>query len=182
MSEEIKDSQQAKDQATDVKSTTQDAVIDWENKYQEEVKSSKGYRLRAQKAEGTLEKNNQTLEKARTVKMEEDGKFKELIAEQNQLIETLKVKADAGDQLLKDRHTQLLEQLPEVDREDFADLPAKQLEKVVNKFKATELIKPEIPSVKGAIKNVSLDKPYASMTEAEREQWHNDTFASLKHK
>ena len=54
MSEEITDSQATEDQSAVVESVTTDEVIDWEKKYQEEIKSSKGYRQRAQTAEGKL--------------------------------------------------------------------------------------------------------------------------------
>ena len=180
MSEENKDSQVTTDQSTDVGSTSTEVVVDWEKKYLEEVKSSKGYRSRAQNAEGKLEKKDMESEKARKLKMEEDGKLKELLTEQDKVIETLKVKAEAGEQLIKNQHTQALEQLPEEDREDFADLPLNQLLKVVNKLKATEVVRPEIPSVKGATKNITSNKPYASRSEAEREEWHNNTVANMK--
>ena len=81
MSEENKDSQVTTDQSTEVESTASDEVMDWEKKYQEEVKSSKGYRQRAQTAEGKLETKNVESEKVRKKKMEEDGKLKELLAE-----------------------------------------------------------------------------------------------------
>ena len=180
MSEEIKDSPVTTDQSTEVESASTEVNVDWQKRYKEEVKSSKNYRQRAQSAEGKLETRDKETEKQRKLKMEEDGKLKELLVEQDKMIEDLKVKADAGEQLLKDQHNRALEELPEEDREDFVDLPLKQLLKVVNKFKVTEAIRPEIPSVKGAVKNVVSNKPYASMTEAEREQWHNDRVANLK--
>ena len=169
MSEESKESQVTSDQTADAGSVTTDVVVDWEKKYQEEVKSSKNYRTRAQTAEGKLDKSDKETEKARKKKMEEDGKLKELLVEQDKTIEALRVKADAGDQLLKDQHTRLLEQLPEDDREDFADLPTNQLAKVVNKLKASQSAKPEIPSVKGAIKSEDLSfKDLSKMTPKER--------------
>jgi hypothetical protein len=152
MTEESANNQEVKDRATDVAATTSDAVVDWEKKYNEEVKSSKSYRSRAQKAEGKLEKHDVESEAARKLKMEEDGKLKELVSEMEQQIETLKVKADAGDAMVKDRHEKLLLELPEDDRADFEDLPTNQLEKVVAKLKASEAVKPEIPSVKAAVK------------------------------
>ena len=181
MSEEIKDSQPTTDQSTEVGSTASDEVMDWEKKYQEEVKSSKGYRQRAQSAEGKLETQNIESEKVRKKKMEEDGKLKELLAEQDKLIDGLKVKADAGDKLLKDQHTQLLEQLPEDDREDFEDLPYNQLSKVVAKLKAAESVKPEIPSVKGAVKgNTENLQNFWEMNKADKDANWDDTLAEYK--
>ena len=181
MSEEIKDSQQTTDQSTGVESTASDEVMDWEKKYQEEVKSSKGYRQRAQSAEGKLETKNVESEKVRKQKMEEDGKLKELVSEQDKIIETLKVKAEAGDKLLKERHTQLLEELPEEDREDFADLPYNQLSKVVAKYKALETVKPEIPSVKGAVKgNAQPIKNFWEMNKEDQNANWDDTLEAYK--
>jgi len=152
MAEENIGIQSDKAQTTDVESNASGEVMDWEKRYNEEVKSSKGYRSRAQKAEGRLEKHDVESETARKLKMEEDGKLKELVSEMENQIETLKVKADAGDAMIKDRHEKLLLELPEEDREDFEDLPTNQLEKVVAKFKTSETVKPEIPSVKAAVK------------------------------
>ena len=181
MSEENIDSQATTDQSTEVESTTTEEVVDWEKRYQEEVKSSKGYRQRAQSAEGKLETKNIESEKVRKKKMEEDGKLKELLTEQDKLIETLKVKAEAGDKLLKDRHTQLLEQLPEDDREDFADLPYNQLSKVVAKFTALETVKPEIPSVKGAVKgNTQPLQNFWEMSKEDQDANWDDTLAEYK--
>ena len=176
MSEEINKSQETEDPSAVVESITTDEVINWEQKYQEEVQSSKGYRQRAQNAEGKLDKQDKESEKARKKKMEEDGKLKELIAEQDKVIEILKVKADAGEQLLKDQHTRLLEELPENDREDFADLPINQLSKVVAKLKAAESIKSEIPSVKGAVKGAEKPlKNFWAMNKEEQDANWNDT-------
>ena len=177
MSEEIKDSQVTTDQSTEVESTTTEEVVDWEKKYQEEVKSSKGYRQRAQNAEGKLNKQDKESETARKKKMEEDGKLKELLSEQDKMIETLKVKAEAGEDLLKSQHDQLLAQLPEDDREDFADLPINQLSKVVAKLKAKEQIKPEIPSVKAALK--SAQQPPKNIWNMSREE-RNANFDDAK--
>ena len=157
MTEENQNNQAVTDQATEVGSTLSEEKVDWEKKYHEEVNQSKSYRARAQTAEGKLEKSTKESESKRKQKMEEDGKLKELLAEQDKVIEVLRSKAEAGDQLLKDQHAILLEQLPKDDREDFSDLPINQLRKVVAKFKVAETVKPEIPSVKGAVKG--SDKP-----------------------
>ena len=82
MSEENNVSQATTDQQAEAELTTTDVVMDWEKKYQEEVRSSKSYRQRAQTAEGKLEKQEKETESTRKKKMEEDGKLKELISEQ----------------------------------------------------------------------------------------------------
>ena len=112
--------------------------------------------------------------------MEEEGKYKELNTELTTKIDKLQEQNAYFMELENKERDNLLGKLPEDDREDFVDLPLNQLSKVVNKFKTTEVIKPEIPSVKGAIKNVSINKPFSSMNEAEREVWHNEQTAHLR--
>ena len=181
MTEENQTNQEVEAQSTDVESTPADVVVDWEKKYIEEVKSSKSYRLRAQKAEGVLEKNGKESEKARKLKMEEDGKLKELVTEMEQQIETLKVKADAGEVMMKAEHDRLLGELPEEDRPDFEDLPTNQLRKVVAKLKANETIKPEIPSVKAAVKpNPEQTKNIWDMPREERNANFDDAKAQYQ--
>ena len=104
-------------------SNTSEEVINWEKKYHEEVKQSKSYRSRAQDAENNLNKYNKKQETEQRKKLEDDGKLQQIIDEQDNLIKDLKVKADYGIQLETSQKKELLEQLPEGDREDFIDLP-----------------------------------------------------------
>ena len=72
MTNENTDSQPAIDPSAEVESNTQDAVLDWEKKYHEEVKQSKSYRQRAQDAESNLDKYNKKQESSRKKKLEEE--------------------------------------------------------------------------------------------------------------
>lgn len=81
-----------------------------------------------------LSKINSANEKARELKLKDDGKLKELLDEKETLISDLKGKAESWDAYKANRRDALLSKLPEADREDFADLNLKQLEKVVDKL------------------------------------------------
>ena len=75
MNEENQASQTTTDQSTGVETSTQNAVVDYEAKFHDEVKSSKSYRQRAQNAEAELAKFRKDTDKVRKTKMQEDGKL-----------------------------------------------------------------------------------------------------------
>ena len=83
-----------------------------------------------------LSKIKSANDKAREQKLKEDGKLKELLDEKESLISDLKGKAESWDAYRSERKELLLSKLPEADREDFAGLNLKQLEKVVDKLSA----------------------------------------------
>ena len=83
-----------------------------------------------------LSKINSANNEARELKLKEDGKLKELLDEKESLISDLKGKAESWDAYRADRRDVLLSKLPKDDREDFAELNLKQLEKVVDKLSA----------------------------------------------
>ena len=172
MNEENQASQTTTDQSTGVETSTQNAVVDYEAKFHDEVKSSKSYRQRAQNAEAEIAKFRKDTDKVRKTKMQEDGKLNEVIEEHKKDIEALKVKADRGDELLKTERERLLNKLPEGDREDFSDLPLNALNKVVSKLSVAQTSNEELPAVKGAVKAPAFNKPWAEMTEKERRDYH----------
>ena len=100
------------------------------------IAESKKYRERAQKAEATLAKEEATRKAADEKALEDEGKFKELNANLTRERDALKVEADEYTAYKEGRKKELLEQLPEEDREDFGDFSMAQLEKVVKKFKS----------------------------------------------
>ena len=126
MTEENTGIQQNTDPSAEAESNASGEVIDWEKKFHEEVKQSKSYRIRAQDAEGNLDKYNKKQESSRKKKLEEEGKLQQVIDEQDSLIVQLKEKAEYGVQLEKSQKQDLLNQLPEDDRVDFEDLPVNQ--------------------------------------------------------
>ena len=100
------------------------------------IAESKKYRERAQKAEATLAKQESERKAADEKALEDQGKFKELNANLTLERDALKVEADEYTAYKEGRKKELLEQLPEEDREDFGDFSMAQLEKVVKKFKS----------------------------------------------
>ena len=100
------------------------------------IAESKKYRERAQKAEAKSAKQESTRKVADEKALEDEGKFKELNANLTRERDALKVEADEYSAYKEGRKKELLEQLPEEDREDFGDFSMAQLEKVVKKFKS----------------------------------------------
>ena len=172
MTKENTDIQQNIDPSAEAESNASGEVIDWEKKFHEEVKQSKSYRTRAQEAEGNLEKYNKKQESSRKKKLEEEGKLQQVIDEQDALIVNLREKAEYGIQLEKSQKQDLINQLPEDDRADFEDLPVNQLKKIIPKLIAAQTAKPEIPSIKGSVNTLSLDKPWGEMSDAERREFY----------
>ena len=173
MTKENTDIQQNIDPSAEAESNASGEATDWEKKFHEEVKQSKSYRTRAQEAEGNLEKYNKKQESSRKKKLEEEGKLQQVIDEQDALIVNLREKAEYGIQLEKSQKQDLINQLPEDDRADFEDLPVNQLKKIIPKLIAAQTAKPEIPSIKGSVNTLSLDKPWGEMNDAEKRAFYS---------
>ena len=172
MAEETISNQEIAAQPAEAGSNASEEVLDWEKKYHEEVKQSKSYRSRAQDAETNLDKYNKKQEATRKKKLEDEGKLQQIIDEQDVLITNLKEKAEYGVQLEKTQKLELLEQLSEDDRTDFEDLPLNQLRKIIPKLLSARAVTPEIPSIKGSLNTLSLDKPWKDMNEVERRAFY----------
>tara|TARA_B100000519_G_C14260350_1_gene447436 strand:- start:1468 stop:2010 length:543 start_codon:yes stop_codon:yes gene_type:complete len=117
-----------------------------------------------------LSKIKSANDKAREQKLKEDGKLKELLDEKESLISELQGKAESWDKYKADRRDVLLSKLPESDRDDFADLNLKQLEKVVDKLSANTQSAPvaNTPASRGG----GLDVNMKDMDRNEqREKW-----------
>ena len=173
MTEENTGIQQNTDPSAEAESNASGEAVDWEKRYHEEVKQSKSYRTRAQDAEGNLDKYNKKQDAARKKKLEEEGKLQQVIDEQDALIVQLKEKAEYGVELEKAQKQDLINQLPEDDRADFEDLPVNQLKKIIPKLVAAQTVKPEIPSIKGSVNTLSLDKPWGQMNDAEKRAFYS---------
>lgn len=138
---------------------------------------AKKMRQRAQEAEKQLSDLKAQVNEQKTAQLEEQGKYKEMY-------ENLKTKATAWENDSKEYNKfvnaekeTLLNSLPEDDRETFKDLKLTQLKKVVDKV----LVKPEAPKViHGNVSpaNSLQNKSFNEMTDAEREQWHNQIVSS----
>ena len=144
---------------------------DYKKLYQTEVDNAKSQRGRAQKAEEKLAGMEKKAEESRKKKLAENGKYEELLAEVKTENDALRKKSEYWDEYETKEKTELLEKLPEDDREDFSNLNLTQIKKVVKRLTQA---KPEtLKEVHGAVKTVTLDKPYGQMTEAEKRNWHS---------
>tara|TARA_Y100001963_G_scaffold159868_1_gene265851 strand:- start:12244 stop:12780 length:537 start_codon:yes stop_codon:yes gene_type:complete len=136
----------------------------------EEKAYAKKQRQRAQEAERKYNELAAKMEEQKNAQLAEQGKYKEMY-------EDLKTKATAWEndsneyrKFVDSEKSNLLESLPEDDRDDFKDLSLTQLKKIVSKVQT----KPEKPSVvRGDVgTNIEMNKTFKEMTEAEREKWH----------
>ena len=147
---------------------------DYKALYLKEVENSKNQRSLKQKFRSENEKFK--------TKQEEIRKKEMSVAELNTELTTANKAYE--EQLSKYRErdeaekVELLEKLPEADREDFSNLSNMQLKKVINKLTQP---KPEtLKEVHGAVKAVKMDKPYMDMNDQERRQWHTQLLNSKK--
>ena len=79
MTEENVNNQAVEDQTAVAESAVSDENVDWEKRYNEEVKQSKSYRTRAQNAEQNVKKLQKSTEASNRKKLEEEGKLQEII-------------------------------------------------------------------------------------------------------
>lgn len=149
----------------------QPAVQD--NDLQKEQAYAKKQRQRAQVAEEELANLKKDLAEKKTAQLAEQGKYKEMYTELADKARGWEADAKEYQSLVKSEKNDLLEQLPEEDREVFKDLGLKQLRKVVAKVTTP---KPDVPkAVPGTVKDQPIEqKQYADMTPEERATWHNN--------
>tara|TARA_R100001443_G_scaffold100791_1_gene108310 strand:- start:1535 stop:2056 length:522 start_codon:yes stop_codon:yes gene_type:complete len=149
-----------------------DSGSDYKSLYLAEVQNAKKLRKRAQENESLIEKFHKTQEEEKNTQLLEQQKFQELSENlQRQLDEATPYKQKWEDYESQTRE-ELLSQLPEDDRESLKTESLKTLKYIVKKLDS-KTSNPQ--ATVGAVRNVTIDKPYAEMTEAERKQWHQDT-------
>ena len=118
---------------------------------------------------GKLDKKSQADEDARLKKMEEDGKFKETIADLKGQLSTAKKRADAFDEFETKSRAEIMEQLKEEDQEIAKGISSLSgLQKFYNRIKVQDATR--VPTQSGTpSKNTVLDKPFDQMSEKEKE-------------
>ena len=133
--------------------------------------------------EAELSKRDVDSEKRRTKKLEEDGKLKELIDEHSLTIEKLNSKLESQNGIVNNYKQNLINSLTSDDeRKEHLSTKSVDFLEELTKEKAV-MTPPAVANPKeslGAVRNTVLNKPYASMTEAERQQWHEDSTAHLR--
>ena len=133
--------------------------------------------------EAELAKRDADSEKRRVKKLEEEGKHKELIAEQSSTIDNLNAKLESQTGIVNNYKQNLINGLASGDeRKEYLSTKSVDFLEELTKEKAA-MIPPAVDNPKeslGAVRKAVSNKPYASMNEAERQQWHEDQTAHLR--
>ena len=95
--------------------------------------------------ETQLEQFEKDKASSRQKKMEEAGEFKTILAEKDSTIESLTKKAEAHDNYLNTRKSELLESFSEDDRDQFAHLPLSDIEKLSKRLNTQSSNVPNVP-------------------------------------
>ena len=124
--------------------------------------------------ESELSKRDADIEKRRTKKLEEEGKYKELIAEQNSTIDNLNSKLESQSTIVSNYKQNLVDGLASDDeRKEY--LSTKSVDFLEELTKEKNLIQPTISNPKeslGAVRKTVSNKSFSDMTEAEKREWH----------
>ena len=124
--------------------------------------------------EAELSKRDADSEKRRTKKLEEDGKYKELIAEQSSTIDNLNAKIESQTGIVNNYKQNLINGLTSDDeRKEY--LSTKSVDFLEELTKEKNLMQPTISNPKeslGAVRKTVSNKSFSDMTEAEKREWH----------
>ena len=122
-------------------------------------------------------------EKRRTKKLEDEGKHKELIAEQSSTIENLNAKLESQTGIVNNYKQNLVNGLASDDeRKEYLSTKSVDFLEELTKEKAA-MTPPAVDNPQeslGSVRKVVSNKPYASMNEAERQEWHESQTAHLR--
>ncbi len=118
---------------------------DWKALHGNEVDYNKKLRGKNQALETQLEQFEKDKASSRQKKMEEAGEFKTILAEKDSTIESLTKKAEAHDNYLNTRKSELLESFSEDDRDQFAHLPLSDIEKLSKRLNTQSSNVPNVP-------------------------------------
>ena len=113
--------------------------------------------------------------KRRTKKLEEDGKYKELIAEQSSTIDNLNAKIESQTGIVNNYKQNLINGLASED-ERKEQLAGKSVEFLEELSKEVQLLSSKsVNNPKeslGAVRKPIINKPWNEMTEDERKEYH----------
>ena len=123
---------------------------DWKALHGTEVDYNKKLRGKNQDLETKVEQFEKDKAASRQKKMEEAGEFKTILAEKDSTIESLTKKAEAHDNYLNTRKSQLLESFSEDDRDQFAHLPLSDIEKLSKRLNVSTTNVPNVPEGRDA--------------------------------
>ena len=129
--------------------------------------------------EAELAKRDADNEKRRTKKLEDEGKHKEIIAEQSSTIDNLNAKLESQTGIVNNYKQNLINGLASDDeRKEY--LSTKSVDFLEELTKEKNLMQPQAVSNPkeslGAVRNPLKNKGYENMTEKERRAWHEINF------
>ena len=129
--------------------------------------------------EAELAKRDADNEKRRTKKLEDEGKHKEIIAEQTSTIENLNAKLESQTGIVNNYKQNLINGLASDDeRKEY--LSTKSVDFLEELTKEKNLMQPQTVSNPkeslGAVRSPLKNKDYENMTEVERRAWHEMNF------
>ena len=154
----------------DAQSTQADSNVDYKALYHEEVDNAKKQRHAKQDLSDQLKKFQKDQETAKVRGLKEQEKYKELAEELQKKVDTLSPFQEKYEAIETQTRNELLEQLPEEDREELASKDISTIRLFVNKFNNQKPSNAD--HVPGRVREAILDKPYGEMTEAERKLFY----------
>ena len=141
-------------------------VKDYKELYLKEVENAKNQRNLKQKFRNENEKFKAKQEEIRKKEMSVAELNNELTATNKDMAKRI-AKYQERDDIEK---TELLNKLPEEDREEFGDLSLSKIKLIVSRLTQT---KPNtLKEIHGAVKPVKMDKPYSQMNDEERRAYY----------
>ena len=132
--------------------------------------------------EAELAKRDANDEKRRTKKLEEEGKYKELLAEQSSTIENLTAKVESQKDIVNNYKQSLINNLTN-DEERKEVLATKSVDFLEELNKEKALLQPQtVNNPKeslGAVRKQVSNKSYEEMSESERRDWHQNVMGNF---
>ena len=162
--------------------TETEETVDYEALYKQEVVNSKKLRKRSQDTESKLTNFETKQTEIEEAKLKESGEFKTLLDKRDSEIKDLKLKATAYDDLLESEKTAILDKMTEEDKEQFGDLPLKQLKAIDKKLNDSVSQNQQSNILSNAVSNNAKDLPkdWTTMDERDRRKYWDDIVASAR--
>ena len=175
--------QQTTESDEQVAQTTEtEETVDYEALYKAEVANAKKLRKRSQDTESKLTNFETKQTEIEEAKLKEEGEFKTLLDKRDSEIKDLKSKATAYDELLESEKNAILDRMTEEDKEQFGDLPLKQLKAIDKKFNDSVSQNQQSNILSNAVSNNAKDLPkdWTTMDERDRRKYWDDIVASAR--
>lgn len=140
---------------------------DYQALYSNEIENAKRLRKRAQEAESRIAEFEDKAESERIAKMKDDGEKDTLITELESKLSGLEEYKTNTTKVIDNFKTELLEKVPEEDRERISSWKLDDIQFLVSKLESIKVQNPK--KVVGAIKSSDVpDKKWTEMGDAER--------------